>query len=122
MGKILIVTKEKEILEKFLNCATGYGYDCEGFLWTKVEVLIKLLNKFNNLEILVLEITEPNFEVKKFLKILKDKFKDCKTLLLLTKIDRTIEDFILEYSIDAYLTFPILPSQFLRSLYILKQS
>ncbi|MCM8833538.1 MAG: hypothetical protein NC816_06455, partial [Candidatus Omnitrophica bacterium] len=79
IGKILIVTKEKEILEKFLNCATGCGYDCEGFLWTKVEVLIKSLNKFNNLEILVLEITEPNFEVKKFLKILKDKFKDCKT-------------------------------------------
>ncbi|MCM8785048.1 MAG: hypothetical protein NC827_01250 [Candidatus Omnitrophica bacterium] len=115
------MTEGKKLLEEFLNCACGYGYDCEGFLWDDREVLINSLDNFIPIEILVLEIVEPLLEVKRFVKIIKSKFKDCKILILLTKIDRTIEDFIVEYSIDAYLTFPVLPSQFIRSLFLLKQ-
>ncbi|MFN4227867.1 MAG: hypothetical protein ACK4F0_07000 [Candidatus Ratteibacteria bacterium] len=121
MGKILIVVEEKNLLEKFLNYACGYGYECEGFLWKEREILKNLLDNFTSIEILVIEIVEPLLEVKRLIKDIKSKFKDCKILILLTKIDKAIEDFITEYSIDAYLTFPILPSQFIRSLFLLKQ-
>lgn len=121
MGKILIIMNEKVILDKFISYAEGYKYECIGCLWSEKANLIKDLEDIENLEILVLEIKEPLPEVKKIIKLVRKKFKDCKILALFPEMNEIIEEFIIEYSIDLYLTFPILPLQFLRSLYLLKQ-
>lgn len=121
MGKILIVMTNKIYLEMFLNCAIKYGYDCDGFLWENKEYLMDSLDNYDNIEICVIEIWKPDLEIKKFVKKVRDKFKNCKFLVLFYELDKLIEEFLIEYKIDAYLTLPILPSQFLRSLFLLNQ-
>ena len=121
MGKILIVMEEEILLEKFLNYAIEAGYDAFGFLWKDIETLENKLKDIDSVEILVLEIESPDLNVKKFIRKVKEKFKNCKILAIFSKMDELIEEFIIDFSIDLYLTFPVLPSQFLRSLHMLEK-
>ncbi|MCS7181366.1 MAG: response regulator [bacterium] len=120
MGKILIITKEKILLEKFTLYLKGNGYECFGFLYNDKD-LIDRIEKENCVDIAVLEIETPDIKTKKIVKEIKRKFEDCKFLILVSKFDKAVEEFMIEYGIDAYLVFPILPFQFLRAIYTLQK-
>lgn len=115
----MIITKDKDLLENLIKIARENEYHCEGLLWENKKIL-EIINSLSYIGILVVEIDQLNLEIKKFIKRIKENFKNCRILLLLKDIDPLIENFIMEFSIDAYLTFPISSSQFLRTLYILK--
>jgi len=116
-----MVMVEEILLKKFLNYTIEAGYESVGFLWKDVKILMDSLNDIDSIEILVLEIESPDLNVKKLIRKVREKFKNCKILAIFSKIDERIEEFIIDFRIDLYLTFPILPSQFLRSLSTLRE-
>jgi len=79
------------------------------------------IDRLDFIDISVLEIENPDFNVKKTTIKIKEKFKSCKILILIPEMNEKIENFICEFSIDAYLTFPVLPFQLIRILYCLKE-
>lgn len=120
MGNILILAKDKLLLENLLKILSENTFYCDGFL-LKEKDLMKKIELIDSLNIFVLEIYDLNLEIKKIIKKIKDKWKGCKILLLIHKIDPQIENFIIEFAIDAYLSLPVSSSQFLRTIYVLNQ-
>lgn len=111
---------EKILLDKYLSYIEGFGYEVEGFLLNEKE-LDNFIEKFEFLDILVLEVEKPDLKIKKIVQKIKGKFKNCKILILITEMNKEIENFIFQFSIDAYLTFPVLPFHLLRGLYCLSE-
>lgn len=118
MCEVLFIMHEKVILERYLSYINCFGYKGKGVLFEK-DAVNNYIEKMTNLDILVLEVEKVNFEIKKIVKKIKEKFKECKILILISEMNGDIEKFICDFSIDAYLTFPVLPFQILRALYCL---
>lgn len=117
MCEVLFIMKERTLLEKYLEYVRCFGYKSKGVLLK--EDIYNHVENLNNLDILVLEVEKVNFEIKILIKTIKEKFKNCKILILIPEMNEEIENFIYDFTIDAYLTFPVMPFQILRSLYCL---
>ncbi|HOK55954.1 MAG TPA: hypothetical protein PKV21_06125 [bacterium] len=118
MKKILFLMKEKNLLEKYLFLMKNYEYETTGFLLHDKKLMEKI-DKLENVNIVIIEVDECGIEIKKVVKKLKEKFKDCKFLILIPEINDKIQNFIIDFSIDSYLVFPVLPFQLLRSIFLL---
>jgi len=112
--------KEKILLEKYLLYTRNLKYKSYGILLEDLD-LDNYIEKLNSLDILVVEIEKLDLNIKKIIQKIKKRFRNCKILILVPEMNTEIENFIIEFSIDAYLTFPILPFQLLRSLYCLNE-
>lgn len=112
--------QEELLLEKYSFLLKEKGYDvCKFSL--RNEKLNKFLENLSEIDLLIIEVENVDYKIKKIIKEIKEKFENCKILILVPEFDEKIETLISEFAIDAYLTFPILSSQFLRSIYLLEK-
>ncbi len=118
MKNVLFLMEEKQLLDKYLFIVENYNYKTTGFTF-KDEKIFEKIEKLENVDIAVIEINECNLEIKEIIKKIKEKFKNCKILILIPEMNDTIENFIIDFSIDSYLIFPFLPFQLLRAIFLL---
>ena len=118
MCDVLFIMYEKNLLKKYLSYINCFEYKSKGLLFK--DAVNNFIDEIKTLNILVLEVEKVDFETKKIVSKIREKFKECKILILISsEMNEEIEKFIYDFSIDAYLTFPVLPFQILRSLYCL---
>ncbi len=115
--KVFLLMKEKILLEKYLLILRNYGYVADGFLID--EKIFNEIEKVESPDVFVVELDKCDYLIKKIVKILKEKFNNSKILLLITEMNEEVENFIIDFSIDSYLVFPILPNQLLRCIFLL---
>jgi len=115
--KVFLLMKEKLLLEKYLLILRNYGYVADGFLID--EKIFNEIEKVESPDVFVVELDKCDYLIKKIVKILKEKFNNSKILLLITEMNEEVENFIIDFSIDSYLVFPILPNQLLRCIFLL---
>jgi preprotein translocase subunit Sec63 len=112
--KVIFLMKEKILLEKYLFIVENYGYRVNGFLIDE-----KIFEEIESPDIFVIELDKCDNFIKRIVKRLKEKFNNSKFLILVTEMNEEVENFIIDFSIDSYLVFPVLPNQLLRGIFLL---
>jgi preprotein translocase subunit Sec63 len=115
--KVIFLMKEKILLEKYLFIVENYGYRVNGFLID--EKIFEEIEKIESPDIFVIELDKCDNFIKRIVKRLKEKFNNSKFLILVTEMNEEVENFIVDFSIDSYLVFPVLPNQLLRGIFLL---
>jgi len=115
--RVLFLMKERILLEKYLLILKNYGYVVDGFLID--EKIFNEIEKVESPDVFVIELDKCDYLIKRIVKRLREKFNNSKILLLVTEMNEEVENFIIDFSIDSYLVFPILPNQLLRGIFLL---
>lgn len=116
---VILLTEDwrfQEICERIIE---GCGFDVEGKIVS--EFNDEFIDKLDNPEILVIEIGKETDKEIEIIKKIKDKFKNCKILLLISEINQKFEYILSNFNINSYLISPFLYFHLIRAILILSQ-
>jgi len=115
---ILITEKDelfREIYSRLFTCA-GYEVIVKE---SPEEALISLESIPSSIDLLLLGVREVTDSDALLVKIVREKLKNCRILLLIYEMSKEVEDFIKEHQIAFYMKYPFIPSELLEEVSIL---
>ena len=116
---VVIFTEDWRFLEICERIIESCGFDVEGEIIDKFND--EFLNNLENVEILVIEIGKKLEKEEEIIRKVKDKFKNCKILLLVSEINQHFEHLLSNFNINSYLISPFLYFHLIRAILILSQ-
>lgn len=116
---VVVFTEDWRFLEICERIIESCGFSVKGEISDKFND--EFLNNLENIEILVVEIGKKFEKEEEIIRKVKDKFKNCKILLLVSEVNQQFEHILSNFNINSYLISPFLYFHLIRAILILSQ-